>query len=118
MSPLIESLWRPLSPAPSVESQGADASLPARMPWTKSELLALAGVLIAMLLFYSRSLLFGYFYDDFWILKENWQTADPLHLLRPVWLLANGVFASISTDALFQRVVSLICFCGVAIVGF
>lgn len=69
-------------------------------------------------LFYAPSLNFGFYYDDFWILRQSVGNADPMHLARPAWLLTTIGAAQISTDPFFQRLVSLICFDLLAVLGY
>lgn len=75
-------------------------------------------LITAAALFYLPSLRFGYFYDDFWVLKHGLAEVHPLIAARPAWYLPSYLLSLVSTDAVFQRAVSLACFVAVGGVGY
>jgi hypothetical protein len=84
----------------------------------RSEALAIMLVVATAMLFYAPSLRFGYFYDDFWLLRQGLLDTHRLVLARPAWHMPSWALAQISVDPTFQRAVNLACFGLVAAVGF
>lgn len=84
----------------------------------RSEALAVMLTVAAAVLFYAPSLRFGYFYDDFWLLRQGLFDTHRLVLARPAWHLPSWALAQVSVDPVFQRALNLACFGLVAAVGF
>jgi hypothetical protein len=100
-----------------MDASASSVARPAQNPaLTERALYAL--VVAAAAAFYVPSLGFGYFYDDFWLLRQGLADVHPLVATRPAWFLPSHLLSAASIDPLFQRAVSLACFAAVGWVGY